>query len=206
VTNSRSTKLIGIDGTEIATIETTLVPFAPACDFGTLPHWLDNRRLAYQQHGATRLVVQDFRSGEEEASFDLPEGDIQLVDWSPDNNHGLVYVKSSPDQFEYELWLLSLADHTIELVSRDVRFTWPCEHPFQDTLWGDNEQAAFVSDEGDLLITRTSNGNVISVSMPADGAIAPVTPIRWTLTGEIIWYGMCSSLGRDHKVDPRSDE
>jgi hypothetical protein len=47
IMNSERMKIIALDGTERASLPTSQIPYTGSCDFGTLPHWLADGRLAY---------------------------------------------------------------------------------------------------------------------------------------------------------------
>jgi hypothetical protein len=128
-----------------------------------------------------KLIVENLDT-KEQLTFALPPGEVQMVDWSPDNAHVLIYVSTSPQQFVYSVSLVSLNDQIIQLISGKVQFSGTCNRPFLETLWGSNQQAVFISDAGDLFLIRTSSSQILTTQIPTSeiGKIYQMTPISWT--------------------------
>lgn len=123
---------------------------------------------------------------------------MQLIDWSSDKDYGLLYIKESPDQFNHSLWLLSMAEQNLSLISQRAHFQGVCNDPFRNTLWNHNNQAVFVSGEKQPIILTASNRKVEELSLPDDTSIKLFSPIRWTPTNELIFITQNSrSIGNE---------
>jgi hypothetical protein len=206
VINDTTLKVLTLDGADVATLETTLIPYSD-CEFGTLPHWLDEKHLAYLQADTTHLIVENIETREQVASIELPSNAIKMVDWSPNHTYAFLYIQSSPGRSEYELWELSLPDVKINLISKTVYFANNCVPPFGSTLWGNNRQTIFISEDKQLRLFDASTKTTVSVAIPTNSELDTFAPVRWTSANEIVLLVRLQPWSRKqiYKYDPQSN-
>jgi hypothetical protein len=205
--NDETLKILTLAGTDVVSFETTLVPYS-GCEFGTLPHWLDEHRIAYLPSKTTHLIVENFETKEQEQIIELPSNAIRMIDWSPDHEYALVYTGPPQARSGYSLWLLSLSDGDIRLISDDVYFNVNCAILFDSTLWGNRDQVVFFSKDRQIQVLDASTRNTTPVKIPVNSEIDTVSPIRWTAAGEIVFLVRLIPPPGKHiyKYDVLSDE
>ncbi|MEO8610900.1 MAG: hypothetical protein ABI690_23590 [Chloroflexota bacterium] len=178
-------------------------------DFGALPHWFKDGRIAYLLSKNSALVIDDL-SHLKAFSIALTDlsGAIVSTDWSPDENYALIYVENTASRtLKHELWLLSIPDQTIERLSSDVQFVNVCNIPFDKTAWNSAEQAWFIDDSGALWLVNASPIQFSKVEQLSEGAVSFLTPIEWSDSREVrfVWSNTENYSTQIYAYDPQTD-
>lgn len=91
------------------------------CNFGGLPKWLDNSRIAYQNSDTTAIEVYNLETQTIENRVDIPNNDIRSTSWSPDNSDIIIFVETASDMFVYDVYMVSLFEETVSSIQNTVR-------------------------------------------------------------------------------------
>jgi WD40 repeat protein len=203
-------RLIPINGGEPRLIQSRNGGTDSCSDFGLLPHWFDDGRLAYLHPEEAALVIEAIAS-QEQRVIELPQGIVKLVDWSHDENYALIYIQPFENQFKYDLWLVSVPDRAMELLSSDVSFSGNCNRPFSESMWNAKNEAVFTTTDGKLRWLSTAPTTIHEVVQPPlNGEVYVHSPIRWTPDGNVMfsWFTAIDRLygSQIYTYDPASGE
>ncbi len=147
-------------------------------DFGSLPHWIDEKTIAYLHPQRPELTINNL-SSQMLTSIDFPDGEITHVDWSSDAAYALVYLQPVSSDIDPQLWLTSLTgDKT--LLANEVQFTNNCIAPFDESAWSQYDQAFFITSDGQLNIVSINKDHNSPELIPNLGRVLEFSPIRWS--------------------------
>jgi hypothetical protein len=119
-----------------------LSPYVQTQPYPPINEWV----LTQSEDGGQLIAVDPISL--EMIAFDAPAtiGRVFLYEWNYTGDHALIYLRTPRSGDSYELWLLSLADHTLRSLATDAGI-----HVGQDTLWvswaPDTNHAVFYTDE-----------------------------------------------------------
>jgi WD40 repeat protein len=147
----------------------------------TMPHliWTPDSRLITQPPNTALLVLEDLSTG---ARQELPftTTPINYVEYSPDQQHGLIYAGS-------ELWLYAVSTGTLTQIADDVILPQFDPHAsaynqpsFQLPGWSpDGSRALFATQNGRLHWLH-ADGHVTSPNLPpAEESPTPTPRVQW---------------------------
>jgi WD40 repeat protein len=191
--NGRTLELVTLSGDTHITIVTPDMGFSGCSDFGMLPYWISEEVMVYLDETSHDLVFENPQLPDSRRTAKLPDGQIKLVDWSPDNNHALIYVQPFPDDNRHELWLLSTQDLTVDLVEDTVTFLDNCNAPFDESLWGGSDHAVFVTEDKQIQALSISPDETMSFRSASDIRVRNLAPIRWADERTVLFVGQRQS-------------
>jgi WD40 repeat protein len=131
---TNSVRFISVDDEESLLVDVSGFPDT-GCAFGVMPRWLATDRFAYINRDQTALIIEG-KTTADLTSIQLPvplsDGKFQLADWSDDETRVALYFQPLSDPDKTQLWVISLSEQSVQLVSEDVLFAHKA--PFRDSL------------------------------------------------------------------------
>jgi hypothetical protein len=183
----------------------------PSCNhnsFGALPHWFRDGRIGYLDSEGRSLIVENFRT-QIISVVALPQGsiDIDRMDWSPDETYALLYTQPNPKESKFDLWVVSLADQSVRRIAVNVYLLEGCYQPFNESMWGSEGRASFITADKRLGVVTTSPLEVKIISPTETGWVPTLSPISW-LNNKLyfIWYDDEADTQQLYRYDPLSTE
>lgn len=144
------------------------------------PYWSISDTVTYIAPDQSTLVVENFQENQQ-SEFEISTNTLGWVDWSPDGNYALIYgnqIAEYSDDSDYTnpLWLLSLPDESLRLLSQTAR---PLILRYRNQIgltstWSPSGDSAFIVDTSNTIyMINPSSGELSSLYTSVDGRIFP---------------------------------
>lgn len=127
--------------------------------------WLPTNNLVFTRLDSNELVIYNLEDGSSEI-FQAPNGWIRGIDWSPDLNYAIIYVSAESDITNFDAWLLSRRDNSLNFVVEDIVFNsederfsnvWN-ESNYYLYRWGESLLAVVDAETLDITNVQFENG------------------------------------------------
>jgi Tol biopolymer transport system component len=130
--------------------------------------WSPPGRMIYLENGSRAVVMEDFVSGAHLRFRLQPNTQIDEASWSPDGKYALIYSRPHGTYDRDSLWLASLADHSLTLISPDAQIPNSCETCHYWQTWSPTaDQMVFVSTDMRLHLVALASRAVTDLNTAA---------------------------------------